>query len=287
MASFTAKDVQLLRKKTGVGIMDCRDALAQAEGDMEKAIDVLREKGIATASKKADRVAAEGVVYAKVKGDLGVLVEVNSETDFVARNEKFGQFVCKIAETILENSPKDLEELKKCNVSGENSSVDEALRNEIFVLGENIQIRRFDLMNGTLATYVHGGGKIGVMVKFKTDLAQKPEFLEFGKNVAMHIAAACPQYLDSNGVSAEVLEKEKHILKQQMADSKKPENIIQKIVDGKIHKFYEEVCLLNQKYVKDSELTILDYVKKVEKDLGGSIGIVDFCRMERGEGVEK
>lgn len=286
MASFTAKDVKLLRERTGVGMMDCKDALTQAEGDMERAIEVLREKGIAKASKRADKVAAEGVVCAKIKGDLGVLVEVNSETDFVARNEKFGQFVCRIADTILENSPKNLEELKQCEIIGENLTVDEALKNEILVLGENIQIRRFVLMNGTLASYVHGGGSIGVMVKFKTDLAQKPEFLEFGKNIAMHVAAACPQYLDSNGVPAEVLEKERHILKQQMADSNKPENIVQKIVDGKMNKFYEEVCLFSQKYVKDSDLTVLDYVKKVEKELGGSISIADFCRMERGEGIE-
>lgn len=287
MAGFTAKDVQLLRQKTGVGMMDCKKALVESDGDIERAIEILREKGIAKAAKKADRIAAEGVVFAKVEGNKGVLVEVNSETDFVARNEGFKNFVCNVAETILKDSPKNLDELNSCKLNGKDMTVEKAVQEEIMVIGENIKIRRFIVMEGTLASYVHGVGNIGVMVKFETDLGLKPEFAEYGKNIAMHIAAAYSKYLDSSKVPEEVLEKERHILKQQMADSKKPENIIQKIVEGKMNKFYEDVCLLNQKYVKDNELTISQYTEKTAKDLGGNIKIVDFVRMERGEGIEQ
>ena len=287
MANFTVKDVQLLRKKTGVGMMDCKEALVQAEGDIDRAIDVLREKGIAKAAKKADRIAAQGLIFAKIEGELGVLVEVNSETDFVARNEKFKKFVCDISKTILENRPKNCDDLQKCKMIGEKITVNEAIKEEVLVLGENIKIRRFVLMNGHLATYVHGVGKIGVMVNFETDLAGHDGFIEYGKNVAMHIAAAYSKYLDASKIPSDVLEKEKHILKQQMIDSKKPENIVQKIVEGKMKKFYEEVCLLNQKYVKDSDVTILQYTENTAKQLGGQIKIVDFARMECGEGIEK
>lgn len=287
MANFTAKDVQSLRQKTGVGIMDCKEALEKAEGNIERAIEILREKGIAKAAKKADRVAAQGIVMAKIIDKKGVLVEVNSETDFVARNEGFQSFVDEIAETILENSPKNMDELNACKVKGKDLTVVEAVHEEVLVLGENIKVRRFNLMDGVLASYVHGTGNIGVMVKFETDLAEKSEFAEYGKNIAMHIAAAYSRYLDSSQVPDDVLEKERHILKQQLADSKKPENIIQKIVEGKLNKFYEEFCLLNQKYVKDGDLTISEYTEKTAKELGGKIKILDFIRMERGEGIEQ
>ncbi len=286
MSKFTAKDVQLLRQRTGVGMMDCKDALTVAEGDIERAIEVLREKGIAKAAKKADRIAAQGLVYAKTENGLGVLVEVNSETDFVARNEKFKNFVEDVATTILENKPKDVENLKQCQMFGKGLNVDEALKEIILMLGENIKIRRFVIMSGHLVSYVHGVGNIGVMVKFETDLFEKAEFLEYGKNIAMHIAASYTQYLDKNSVPEKIIEKEKQILKQQMADSKKPDEIVKKIVDGKMNKFYEDVCLLNQKFVKNDELTVLKYTEETSKKLGGTIKIIDFCRMETGEGID-
>ena len=287
MASFSTKDIQSLRQKTGVGILDCKDALEKANGDIDKAIDILREKGIAKAAKKADRVAAEGIVLAKIEGEKGVLLEINSETDFVAKNEKFQNLANEIAETILENSPNNLDELGSCKIKDKNLTVTEAIQEGVLVLGENIKVRRFALMNGVLSSYIHANGNIGVMVKFETDLAQKDGFSEYARNVAMHIAAAYSKYLDSNSVPSDVLEKEKQILEKQMADSNKPANIVQKIVEGKLNKFYEEFCLLNQKYVKNDELTILKYSNETAKELNGSIKIVYFIRMEKGEGVQQ
>ena len=287
MASFSTKDIQSLRQKTGVGILDCKDALEKANGDIDKAIYILREKGIAKAAKKADRVAAEGIVLAKIEGEKGVLLEINSETDFVAKNEKFQNLANEIAETILENSPNNLDELGSCKIKDKNLTVTEAIQEGVLVLGENIKVRRFALMNGVLSSYIHANGNIGVMVKFETDLAQKDGFSEYARNVAMHIAAAYSKYLDSNSVPSDVLEKEKQILEKQMADSNKPANIVQKIVEGKLNKFYEEFCLLNQKYVKNDELTILKYSNETAKELNGSIKIVDFIRMEKGEGVQQ
>ncbi len=287
MAEFTAKDVQLLRQRTGVGMMDCKNALSEANGDMEKAIEILREKGIAKAAKKAGRVAAEGLVVAKVKDDVGVVVEVNSETDFVAKNSDFVDFVNAVADTILEKNPKNLEELKSLEMSNGDLTVEKALQEKILSIGENIQIRRFVRMEGSLSTYVHGGGTIGVMIKFNTDLGGKPEFNEYAKNVAMQVAAVSPQYLNADQVPAEVLDKEKEILKQQVINSGKPDNIAARIVEGKINKFYKEVCLLDQQYVKDSNLTISQYTNDVAKSLGGNIEIVEFVRIEKGEGIEK
>lgn len=287
MAEFTAKDVQLLRQRTGVGMMDCKNALSEANGDMEKAIEILREKGIAKAAKKAGRVAAEGLVVAKVQNGVGVVVEVNSETDFVAKNSDFVDFVNAVADTILEKKPKDLEELKSLEISGGNLTVEKALQEKVLSIGENIQIRRFVRMEGSLSTYVHGGGTIGVMIKFNTNLDGKPEFNEYAKNVAMQVAAVSPQYLNAEQVPAEVLEKEKEILKQQVINSGKPDNIAARIVEGKINKFYKEVCLLDQQYVKDNNLTISQYTDEVAKNLGGSIEIVEFVRIEKGEGIEK
>lgn len=287
MAEFTAKDVQLLRQRTGVGMMDCKNALSEANGDMEKAIEILREKGIAKAAKKAGRVAAEGLVVAKVKDGVGVVVEVNSETDFVAKNGDFVDFVNSVADTILDKNPKNLEELKSLEISNGDLTVEKALQEKVLSIGENIQIRRFVRMEGSLSTYVHGGGTIGVMIKFNTDLNGKPEFDEYAKNVAMQVAAVSPQYLKADQVPEEVLNKEKEILKQQVINSGKPDNIAARIVEGKINKFYKEVCLLDQQYVKDSNLTISQYTNDVAKNLGGNIEIVEFVRIEKGEGIEK
>ena len=287
MAEFTAKDVQSLRQRTGVGMMDCRNALSEANGDMEKAIEILREKGIAKAAKKAGRIAAEGLVVSKVCGDVGVVVEVNSETDFVAKNRDFVSFVDAIAETILKNDPKNLEELKSLKISGGDLTVEKALQEKVLSIGENIQIRRFAKMNGVLSSYVHGGGTIGVMVKFETDLGDRDEFKEYAKNIAMQIAAVSPQYLNSDQIPSEILDKEKSILKKQILDSGKPDNIAAKIVEGRIKKFYKEVCLVDQQYVKDNNLTISQYTDSIASGLGGKISIVEFIRMEKGEGIEK
>lgn len=287
MAEFTAKDVQLLRQRTGVGMMDCKNALSEANGDMEKAIEILREKGIAKAAKKAGRVAAEGLVAAKVKNGVGVVVEVNSETDFVSKNSDFVSFVNAVADTILEKNPKNLEELKALEISNGDLTVEKALQEKVLSIGENIQIRRFVRMEGSLSTYVHGGGTIGVMIKFNTDLDGKPEFDEYAKNIAMQVAAVSPQYLNTEQVPAEVLEKEKEILKQQVINSGKPDNVAARIVEGKINKFYKEVCLLDQQYVKDNKLTITQYTDQVANSLGGNIKIVEFVRIEKGEGIEK
>ena len=265
MAEFTAKDVQSLRQRTGVGMMDCKNALSEANGDMEKAIEILREKGIAKAAKKAGRIAAEGLVVSKVEGDSGVVVEVNSETDFVAKNKDFVEFVDAVAQTILENDPKDLEELKSLKISGGDLTVEKALQEKVLSIGENIKIRRFAKMSGVLSSYVHGGGTIGVMVKFETDLGGRPEFGEYAKNVAMQIAAVSPQYLNSDQIPSEILDKERNILKKQIVDSGKPDNIAAKIVEGRIKKFYKEVCLLDQQYVKDNNLTISQYTENIAK----------------------
>ena len=287
MAEFTAKDVQSLRQRTGVGMMDCKNALSEANGDMEKAIEILREKGIAKAAKKAGRIAAEGLVVSKVCGDCGVVVEVNSETDFVAKNKDFSSFVDAIAETILKNGPKNLEELKSLKISGGDLTVEKALQEKVLSIGENIQIRRFAKMNGVLSSYVHGGGTIGVMVKFETDLGDRDEFKEYAKNIAMQIAAVSPQYLNSSQIPSEILDKEKSILKKQIVDSGKPDNIAAKIVEGRIKKFYKEVCLVDQQYVKDNNFTISQYTDSIASGLGGKINIVEFIRMEKGEGIEK
>ncbi|MDR1565389.1 MAG: translation elongation factor Ts [Oscillospiraceae bacterium] len=293
--AFTAKDVADLRAKTGCGMMDCKKALSAAEGDIEKAVDILREQGLAASAKKASRIAAEGTVYAFVDTakKIGVVVEVNAETDFVAKNADFNAFVATVANTILEANPADVEALAEVKAVDTEQTVAELLREKILTIGENIKLRRFVRYEGALASYIHGGGKIGVLVKFDTtdEVASKPEFAEFGKNVAMHIAAAYPQYLNEAEVPADVVEKEKTIYAEQLANdpanAKKPANIIEKIVTGRIAKFFKEICLVEQVYVKDNELTINKYVEKTAKELGGDIAIASFVRFEKGEGIEK
>ena len=217
MASFTAKDVKALREQTGCGMMDCKKALVEADGDMEKAVDFLREQGLAKQAKKASRIAAEGMAFAMTTEDhkKGVVIEVNAETDFVAKNADFQAFVNTCAQTVIDNNPADVEALLACNASGSDKTVAELLQEKVLVIGENIQIRRFKLMEGACVAYVHAGGVIGVLVNFKTDLADKPEFVTYGKDVAMQIAAANPTYLDKAGVPADEIAKEKEILTQQ------------------------------------------------------------------------
>ena len=289
MASFTAKDVKALREHTGCGMMDCKKALVEADGDMEKAVDFLREQGLAKQAKKASRVAAEGMAFAMTTEDhkKGVVIEVNAETDFVAKNADFQAFVNTCAQTVIDNNPADVEALLACNASGTDKTVAELLQEKVLVIGENIQIRRFKLMEGACVAYVHAGGVIGVLVNFKTDLAGKPEFVTYGKDVAMQIAALNTPYLKESDVPAEVLEHEKEIMKAEVVNSGKPEAIADKIVMGKIGKFYKENCLLDQAFVKENKISVQQYTNNTAKELGGSIEITEFVRFEKGEGIEK
>lgn len=289
MANITAKDVASLRERTGVGMMDCKKALVEAEGDVEKAIVILREKGLATQAKKAGRVAAEGIVASVVEGNVGVVVEVNSETDFVANTAQFKSFVGLVAKTIIEANPADVDALKACKASGSDKTVEEELQEVFLQIRENIQIRRFVRMEGTLVSYVHGEGRIGVMVKLDTDLGDKA--YDCGKDCALQIAAMNPAYLDRNSVPADVIEGEKKVIMGQMAEdpkmANKPEAVLAKIAEGKLGKYYTENCLVDQEFVKDGEYTVGKYVEKCAKDLGGSIKVVDYVRFERGEGIAK
>ena len=282
--AFTAKDVQTLRERTGCGMMDC-----ETDGDMEKAIEVLREKGLAAAAKKAGRIAAEGVVYAYVDEakKIGVVIEVNSETDFVAKNDSFIAFVDTCAKTIAEQNPATVEALLDCKAAGSNETVADMLREKILTIGENMKIRRFARYEGEVVTYIHGGGRIGVMVGFETDLADKAEFKDYAKDIAMQVAASAPTYLDKASVPSETIEKEKEILTVQAINEGKPANIAEKMVMGRISKYYKEVCLLEQPFIKDGDLSVTQYTEKVAKELGGSIKVTGFVRYEKGEGLEK
>ncbi len=285
--AFTAKDVMTLRQKTGCGMMDCKKALTEADGDMDKAIDFLREQGLAKAAKKASRIAAEGVAVAYSDDKTGVALEVNAETDFVAKNADFQAFVKTIADTVLAEDPADVADLLTKKAVGTEMTVAELLQEKIQTIGENMIIRRFVRYEGTVATYIHMGGKISVMVKFDTDLADKDEFKTYAKDIAMQVAAANPSYLNKAQVPDEVIEHEKKIMTEQVINEGKPEAIAQKIVMGKIGKYYEENCLVNQIFVKDNKLKVDQYTAQTAKALGGKIEIVDFVRFEKGEGLEK
>lgn len=287
--NFTAQDVKALREKTGCGMMDCKKALASSDGDMDKALDYLREQGLAKQQKKASRIAAEGVAYATTTEDnkAGVVVEVNAETDFVAKNADFMSFVETVAKTILECNPADIDALMAVKAVGTDMTVDELLREKVLVIGENIKIRRFERYEGACVSYVHAGGKIGVLVNFDTDVADKDEFVTCGKDVAMQIAALGTQYLNRDDVPAEVIEHEKEVMKTQVINEGKPEAIADKIVMGKINKYYKENCLVDQEFVKDNKMTVKQYVDSVAKSIGGTITITGFARFEKGEGLEK
>ena len=289
--AFTAQDVKNLREQTGCGMMDCKKALTESGGDFDKAVEYLREKGLAAAQKKAGRIAAEGMVYATVCGKVGVVVEVNAETDFVAKNDMFQTFVKDVANVVAEQNPADVEALLACKM-GEDT-VEAALKEKILVIGENIKIRRFERYEGVCAAYIHAGGTHAVLVGFDTsdEIAAKPEFETYGKDIAMQIAAANPGYLCEADVPAEVIEKEKEILLVQIANdpknANKPDAIKEKMVLGRIGKFYKENCLVDQEFVKDNDLTVAKYTDKVAKELGGEIKITKFARYEKGEGLEK
>lgn len=289
--AFTAQDVKNLREQTGCGMMDCKKALTESGGDFDKAVEYLREKGLAAAQKKAGRIAAEGMVYATVCDKVGVVVEVNAETDFVAKNDMFQTFVKDVANVVAEQNPADVEALLACKM-GEDT-VEAALKEKILVIGENIKIRRFERYEGVCAAYIHAGGTHAVLVGFDTsdEIAAKPEFETYGKDIAMQIAAANPGYLCEADVPAEVIEKEKEILLAQIANdpknANKPDAIKEKMVLGRIGKFYKENCLVDQEFVKDNDLTVAKYTDKVAKELGGEIKITKFARYEKGEGLEK
>lgn len=292
--AFTAKDVQMLREKTGVGMMECKKALTAADGDMEKAIDMLREKGLAAAAKKATRIAAEGAVYAYVDEakKVGVVVEVNAETDFAAKSDKFQEFVQTVAAVIAENAPADVEALLALPY-GDGNTVADALREKVLVIGENLSVRRFVRYEGDVVAYVHGGGRIGVLVKFEADAAASgtEELKACGKDVAMQIAALNAPYLSEATVPAADVAKEREITVAQIAadpkNASKPENIIQKMVDGRMAKFFKENCLLNQEFVKDSSMNVAQYIAAEAKKVGGEMALVDYVRFEKGEGLQK
>ncbi len=291
MGNVSVKEIKELMTATGVGMMDCKKALVESDGDMDKAILILREKGLATQAKKAGRVAAEGIVTSVVEGNVGAVVEVNIETDFAANNDEFKAFVAAVTKTVIEQNPADVDALKACTISGGDKTVEEALQDLFIKIRENMLIRRFARLEGVLVPYVHGGGSIGVMVKLDTDLPADKVF-EVGKNCAMQVAAMNPGYLDRNSVPADVLDEEKKITLAQMAEdpkmANKPQQVLEKIAGGKLDKFYAENCLVEQTYVKaENKETVGQYVAKAAKELGGELRIVDYVRFARGEGIEK
>ena len=277
---FTGSDVVALRQKTGAGILDCKKALTETNGDMEKAVDYLREKGIATAAKKASRIAAEGIVAAKIEGNVGAMVEVNCETDFVAKGDQYKDFVNGVVDYVLKNDVKDAEEL----IAAKNDDTVEATAK----IGEKIAIRRFEkyaAAHGMVESYIHMGGKVGVLVEIDADNVND-DVKAFAHDVALQIAAAKPLYVNKEDVPADVLEHEKEILRAQALNEGKPEKIIERMVEGRIVKYYEDFCVMNQKFVKDPEKTIA----QVEKELSAKVGSVSskrFARFEMGEGLEK
>ncbi|MBR1565927.1 MAG: elongation factor Ts [Oscillospiraceae bacterium] len=288
--AFTAQDVKTLREMTGVGMMDCKKALTESNGDMDKAVEWLREKGMAASAKKAGRIAAEGMAYAGVIDGIGVAVEVNAETDFVGKNEKFQDFVKGVAATVAKENPADLDALFACKFNGGERTVLEQQNEMVLVIGENIKVRRFQrFAENTSVPYIHAGGKIGVIVNLKVEGGI--DATEIGKNMAMQIAALNPRFWDKSQVTEAVIEEEKKIMLAQMDNdpkmAAKPQQVKENIVKGKLNKFYSENCLLQQAFVKDGDVTVEQYAEKAAKALGGKVTFVDAVRFEKGEGIEK
>ena len=293
--AITAKQVSDLRAKTGCGMMECKKALTEANGDFDEAVKVLREKGLTVAAKKAGRIASEGVVDIMFNEahDAAAMIEVNAETDFVAKNETFKEFVRGILKVILANKPATLEELNALPYN-DDFTVEAKVKDMVFTIGENMNIRRFVIVDGVLTSYIHGNGTTGVIVKFNADDAAKNNagFAEFAKNIALQIAAGSPPtYVCPAEVPQSALDEEKEILiaqiKNDEKNANKPQNIIEKMVEGKIGKFYERVCLTEQAYVKDDKMTVGQYVASAAKEFGGAISVDSFYLYERGEGLEK
>ncbi len=294
MAVITAKMVADLRAQTGCGMMDCKKALVEADGDFQAAIKVLREKGLAKADSKQSRIAAEGIVDIMLTDDknTAVMIEVNTETDFVAKNEKFKEFVKGLLRTILANKPADVEALNACAFDGTEDSVEVVLKEQIFKIGEKISIRRFVIVEGVLATYIHGNGAQGVIVKFESDVADKDGFAEYANNVALQAAAFPCEYVDRTEVPKEVIDRELEIvmgqIKNDPKNANKPDQIIEKMAQGKLGKYFEDHCLVDQEYFKaDEKMSVAKYTEKTAKELGGSIAIKSFVIYTKGEGIEK
>jgi len=283
MAQITAADVKKLREMSGAGMMDCKKALAETDGDLDAAVDFLRKKGLGAASKKAGRIAAEGVVLAKATGNASVVIEVNAETDFVSKNEKFTAFVEALADLVLAERPADVEALKGLSFDAEHT-VEQALAQLIAAIGENMSIRRFEVAevaSGAVSAYVHGAGKIGVLVAIEGTASDALN--ELARGIAMHVAAVNPQFIGRDDVSEEAVERERAVLSERAAASGKPAAIIDKIVSGQLSKFYSEVCLLEQGYVLDTDLTVGKALTNVQADAK----VTSVARFQLGEGIEK
>ena len=293
--AFTAADVKNLREKTGVGMMDCKRALDEADGDFERALENLRERGMAAASKKAARVTSEGVVGAYRDGDTFVLAEVNSETDFVGKNPEFRAFVQDIAKTVADGNPADLEALAALPLAGAGRTVEESRQDRILSMGENLSIRRFARVAGNpaVASYVHGGGAIGVLAIFNADeaVARGEAFQAMAKDVAMQIAAMSPLFLSAAAVPAEFIEEKKAAMAAELAEDPKmagkPEKMLEGIIKGKLAKFLKESCLLDQVFIKDDEITVGKYIANAAAELGVAIEATDFVRFIKGENLQK
>ena len=291
--TITAAMVGELKNKTGAGLMDCKRALVETNGDQDAAIVILREKGLAAAAKKADRIAADGVVDIMKEGDSVAMVEVNSETDFVAKNDKFVEFVRGVLRTILANRPANMAELNACKFDGTDFTVADTVKEQISIIKEKIDIRRFVIVDGLTSTYIHGKGNTGGIVKFEADDAAKnnPGFAEFAKNIALQVGAYPTPYLDKASVPASVIAEEQKIVEEQIKNdpknANKPANVIEKMAIGKLGKFYEQNCLLEMGYVKDDAMSVGKYVETTAKQFGGKIAVVGFERYEKGEGITK
>ncbi|MDD4045687.1 MAG: translation elongation factor Ts [Tissierellia bacterium] len=288
--NITASMVKELRDKTNAGMMDCKKALKETSGDIEKAIIYLREKGLLQAAKKSGRIASEGLTTALISADgkKGVVIEVNSETDFVAKNEEFKNFVTEAAQAVVENSPKDLEALKAV-VLNDGKTVQETLTDKIAKIGENMSLRRFGEVkvdNGVVVDYIHGGGKISVVVALESE-GDTVALTDIGKDLAMQVAAMSPKYISIEDVDAEFLAQEKKILTAQALNEGKPENIVEKMVEGRLNKQLKEICLLEQVFVKDTDLTVKKVISDTAKKLGSEIKVADVLRYEVGEGIDK
>ena len=289
--AFTAKDVAELRKQTGCGMMDCKNALTESNGDIEAAVKILREKGMAAVAKKADRIAAEGIVDILTIDNTTAMIEVNSETDFVAKNAVFQQFVKDLLKTVIVNKPADVDALMSCNIEGDDvGTVSDALASKTGTIGEKLSIRRFVIVEGVTATYIHNKGETGVIINFATDL-DAAAIAECGKNVALQVAAMPVLYLNKESVPASVIEAEKEILVNQLKQdpkmANKPDAVLAKIVEGRVGKYYETNCLMEQAYVKDDSMSVSKYVASVAKELGGNITVTGYTRFDKGEGIQK
>jgi elongation factor Ts len=289
MANIKAAEVMKLRKMTGAGMMDCKKALTETGGNMDEAVDFLRKKGLSAAAKKSGRVASEGAVAAGSEGLIGAMVELNAETDFVAKNEAFQGFVAGVKNVILASEVADVEALESLAYPGTGRTVAEELTHQIATIGENMGIRRLARINvgqGVVTSYVHGAGKIGVLIELQTESTDE-KVVALGKQLAMHVAAAAPQYLDRDSVPADIVEKEKEIMRVKALDSGKPENIVEKIILGQINKYFGEVCLMEQAFVIDPDQKVGKLVAALGKELGTEIKLKSYVRYQLGEGIEK